>query len=173
MPDDLLMEALLDSWDRNNTITTNLLRAVPDDALDVRAMATSPTVAQTFAHLIYIRLVHVLEDAPEFAREVPAVEWATDVDRNHLAQQLSDSAALVRAAVRARLERNQPMDLHYDHPLLMIQHLLWHEAYHHGQIKLACKIAGRLITDDRIGTQSWGIWMDKTGITGEREKGRP
>ncbi|HEX4916154.1 MAG TPA: DinB family protein [Vicinamibacterales bacterium] len=162
------MEALLDSWDRNNTITTNLLRAVPDDALGVRVMATSPTVAQTFAHLIYIRLVHVLEDAPEFASGVPAVEWANDVDRDHLVRQLTDSAAVVRAAVRARLEHNQPMDLHYDHPLLMIQHLLWHEAYHHGQIKLACKIAGRPITDDRIGTQSWGIWMDKTAGTPQK-----
>ena len=162
------MEALLDSWDRNNTITTNLLRAVPDDALGVRAMATSPTVAQTFAHLIYIRLVHVLEDAPEFAGEVPVVEWATDVDRNHLARELTSSAAVVRVAVRARLERNQPMDLHYDHPLLMLQHLLWHEAYHHGQIKLACKIAGRPITDDRIGGQSWGIWMDKTAGTPQK-----
>jgi hypothetical protein len=28
MPGYLLLEALLDSWDRNNTITTNLLRAM-------------------------------------------------------------------------------------------------------------------------------------------------
>ncbi len=27
-----MIEALLDSWDRNNTITVNLLRAVPADA---------------------------------------------------------------------------------------------------------------------------------------------
>lgn len=163
MADHLLLESLLDSWDRNNTITMNLLRAVPDDAFGVRAMDTSPTVAQTFAHLIYIRLVHVLEDAPEFARDVPATEWANDVDRNQLVQQLIDSAAVVRTAVRARLERNQPMDRHYDHPVLMIQHLLWHEAYHHGQIKLACKIAGRAFDDNTIGPLTWGVWMAKAG----------
>jgi len=27
-----LLEALLDSWDRNNTILVNLLRAIPKDA---------------------------------------------------------------------------------------------------------------------------------------------
>ena len=33
-----LLEALLDSWDRNNTILLNLLRALPDGGLEVRAM---------------------------------------------------------------------------------------------------------------------------------------
>jgi len=34
------------------------------------------------------------------------------------------------------------VDLHYDHPVLLLQHMLWHEGYHHGQIKLALKISG-------------------------------
>jgi hypothetical protein len=29
------------------------------------------------------------------------------------------------------------MNLHYDHPILLLQHMLWHEGYHHGQMKLA------------------------------------
>jgi len=29
-PDQRLLEALLDSWDRNNTILVNLLRALPE-----------------------------------------------------------------------------------------------------------------------------------------------
>ena len=35
------------------------------------------------------------------------------------------------------------MDLHYDHPILFLQHMLCHEGYHHGQIKRALKLAGR------------------------------
>lgn len=54
------------------------------------------------------------------------------------------------------------MDTHYDHPILFLQHMLWHEAYHHGQIKLALKLAGRPISDDVAGPISWGVWMDKT-----------
>jgi hypothetical protein len=38
------------------------------------------------------------------------------------------------------------MTLHYDHPILLLQHMLWHEGYHHGQIKLALKLAGLPIT---------------------------
>ena len=51
------------------------------------------------------------------------------------------------------------MDTHYDHPILMLQHLIWHEGYHHGQIKLALKIAGRPISTmrpgRRRGTSGW------------------
>jgi len=36
------------------------------------------------------------------------------------------------------------MKVYYDHPLLYLQHMIWHEGYHHGQIKLALKVMGHL-----------------------------
>src|SRR5215204_1743164 len=69
-PDRSLLVALLDGWERNNTITINLLRAVPDDAMDLKPINTTPSIAQLFAHLDYCRLIFVLEDAPEFARVI-------------------------------------------------------------------------------------------------------
>jgi len=53
------------------------------------------------------------------------------------------------------------MNQHYDHPLLMLQHLIWHEGYHHGQIKLALKLAGRPLSDDDAGPVTWDVWMLK------------
>ncbi len=160
-PDQSLMEALLDSWDRNNIILVNLLRAVPEDRLDTRAMEGSPSVAELFGHIHYVRLVFVLEDAPEFARDMPKQEWAAERDRSRMAQQLDDSAKAVRDAVKSRLEAGREMDLHYDHPILLLQHMIWHEAYHHGQIKLALKLAGHPITNEEAGPISWRIWMNK------------
>jgi hypothetical protein len=66
-----LLEALLDSWDRNNTILVNLLRAVPAGTLEARAAPGSPSIAQLFVHMHYVRLVFVSEDAPEFAIRLP------------------------------------------------------------------------------------------------------
>jgi hypothetical protein len=43
-PDQRLLEALLDSWDRNNTILLNLLRALPEGGLEARAMEGSPSI---------------------------------------------------------------------------------------------------------------------------------
>jgi uncharacterized damage-inducible protein DinB len=156
-----LLEALLDSWDRNNTILLNLLRAVPEGGLTLRAMESGPSIAELFTHIHYVRLVFVFEDAPEFAREVPDGEWVDERDRSRLAQMLNDSATAVRDAVRGRLETGRQMDRHYDHPILLLQHMLWHEGYHHGQIKLALKLAGRAIPNTEAGPLTWGVWMRK------------
>jgi uncharacterized damage-inducible protein DinB len=160
-PDQGLLEALLDSWDRNNTILLNLLRALPAGGLETSAMAGSPSVAQMFTHIHYVRLVFVSEDAPEFARNLPEEEWAVEPDPGRIAQMLTDSAKAVRDAVKSRVEAGRNMDLHYDHPILLLQHMLWHEGYHHGQIKLALKLAGRPITNKEAGPLTWGIWMRK------------
>jgi hypothetical protein len=105
--DQALLDALLDSWGRNNIILLNLLRPVPERGMDARALKDSPTVAEMFAHIHY-------------------------------------------------------MNLHYDHPILLLQHMLWHEGYRHGQIKLALKIAGHPISDKEAGPGTWGVWMRKT-----------
>ena len=44
----------------------------------------------------------------------------------------------------------------------MLQHLIWHEGYHHGQIKLALKAAGMALPDNVVGPASWAVWMDKS-----------
>lgn len=61
-----LLDAVLDSWDRNNTILVNLLGAVPDGGLEARAMAGSPSVAEMFMHVHYVRLIFLSEDARSF-----------------------------------------------------------------------------------------------------------
>src|SRR6516164_11514888 len=98
--DQSLLEALLDSWERNNTILVNLLRALPEGGLEARAMEGSPSVAQLFTHIHYVRLVFVAEDAPEFSRNLPEEEWAVERDPGRIAQMLDDSAKVVRDAVK-------------------------------------------------------------------------
>ena len=157
-----LFDALLDSWDRNNTILVNLLHALPEGALDVRAAESSPSVGALFVHMHYVRLVFVEEDAPECARPMPDGEWREERDRARLAQWLGESAAAVRDAVATRMRDGRAMARHYDHPILMLQHLIWHEGYHQGQIKLALKLVGQPVSDDTASPLTWGIWMNKT-----------
>ncbi len=160
-PDQRLLEAFLDSWDRNNTILVNLLRALPEGGLEVRAIEGSPSIAQLFTHIHFVRLVFVFEDAPEFARNLPKEEWAVERDPGRIAQMLNDSAKAVRNAVKSKVEAGQDMNLHYDHPILLLQHMIWHEGYHHGQIKLALKIADHSMTDEQAGPVTWDVWMRK------------
>jgi uncharacterized damage-inducible protein DinB len=140
----------------------NLLRVLPEGALEATAAPGSPSVGRLFTHIHYVRLVFVEEDAPEFAVELPAEEWREERDPERIAQWLNESAGVVREAVKGRLESGRAMDRHYDHPILFLQHMIWHEGYHHGQIKLALKEAGLAVTDKLAGPVTWGVWMRKT-----------
>ena len=156
-----LLEGLLDSWDRNNRILVNLQRSIPEDRLRTKAMDGGPSIAELFTHIHYVRLVFVAEDAPEFAEPLPNQEWQAEICRDRMADMLNHSAKTLLQAVKSRLESARQMDLHYDHPVLMLQHMIWHEGYHHGQIKLALKIAGHALSDKEIGPLTWGVWMNR------------
>jgi uncharacterized damage-inducible protein DinB len=156
-----LLTALLDSWDRNNKILINLLRALPEDTLALRPMEGSPSIGELFSHIHYVRLVFVSEDAPEFALPVPE-EWIVQPDRDRMAEMLNESANAVHETVQGRLEAGRQMDVHYDHPILLFQHMIWHEGYHHGQIKLALKMAGCALANKEIGPLTWRVWMNKS-----------
>lgn len=168
MQNEDVSEALLDSWDRNNTILLNLLRSVPAGGLEVKAMNGSPSVAEMFTHIHYVRLIFISEDAPEFAGRIPDGEWIAERDPHKIAEMLNESAATVRRAVKSRLETGRQMDLHYDHPILLLQHMIWHEGYHHGQIKLALKLAGQPVTNEEAGPITWRVWMNKATRGTER-----
>ena len=159
-PEQGLLTALLDSWDRNNTILTNLVRLIPEGGLEARAMEGSPTVGEMLAHIHYVRLVFIEEDAPEFAQPLPQ-EWVSERNPDRMVEKLNDSAKSVGEVVKSKVEARQQMNRHYDHPILFLQHMIWHEGYHHGQIKLALKLAGHSITNKQAGPATWRVWMNK------------
>ena len=161
-----LLSALLDSWDRSNAIGLNLLAALPGGALHAKAMSSSPSVAEMFTHIHHERMVSVFEEAPKFAGEVPSQEWVIEPDPRRIAQMLNESAKIVRDAVKNKIESGEDMDLNFDHPVLLLQLLIFHEAYHHGQIKLALKLAGLAIPDAVAGPLTWEIWRGKQSAVG-------
>lgn len=157
-----LLAALLDAWDRNNRITVNLLRAVPAAGFGARVMPESPTVLAMLTHLLYVRLIFVSEDAPEFGGDEPR-KWLQETDPERIAAGLDASARVVREVVAAYVHSGKALARHYDHPVLLLEHMIWHEGYHQGQIKLALKRAGLGLADEAIGPGTWGVWMRKTG----------
>ena len=156
--DPRLLDALLDSWDRNNRVLLNLLRAIPDSGLDARAGEGSPTVAEMFNHMHHERMVSVLENAPECAGRVPEQEWNPERDVDRISQWLEESARCVRDAVKGRVEAGRALDQDFAHPIHLLQFLIFHEGYHHGQIKLALKAAGCQIPDAEASPLTWAVW---------------
>ncbi len=169
-PDQRLLEAVLDSWDRNNAIVVSLLRALPEGGLEARAMEGGPSIAELFMHIRYVRLSIVAENAQEFAKAHPEFtlpddeEWVDERDVDRIAAMLNDSAKALRDAVKRYVEEGWDVKgvyYDYDHPILLLQHMLWHEGYHVGQIKLALKLTGRAMSDREAGPVTWELWRRK------------
>ena len=153
-----ILDALLACWERNNVVLLNLLKAIPEGGLAARALEGSPTIGAMFTHMHHERTVSVLENAPEFAGQMPAQEWNPACDARRIEDMLMESAEQVREAVKGRVEANQALDLDFAHPVQLIQFLIFHEGYHHGQIKLALKAAGYPLTDAEAGPLTWDVW---------------
>lgn len=149
---------MLTGWDRHNEVLVNLLRAIPAHALGARVTGGSPTVASMFSHMHHERLCSVLENVPEAGAPKPEGEWSDSRDAEHLASQLNSSAACVRDAVAHRVEGGRALDQDFAHPVHLIQFLIFHEGYHHGQIKLALKVSGSPMSDDVAGPVTWQCW---------------
>lgn len=167
-----LLQVILDSWDRNNRIVVNLLRALPPGGGDARVTSSSPSVIEMFAHLIYVRLIFVFEDAPEWAGPAHPRHWLRETDLQRIEVGLDSSALVVRKWVAERCRSGVPLQQHYDHPILFLQHMIWHEGYHHGQIKLALKTAGQPLEDGLIGPLTWGIWITAQGRSRVDQEGQ-
>jgi uncharacterized damage-inducible protein DinB len=157
-----VLDAVLAAWDRSNAALLGLLRALPEGGLGARATPGSPTVGQMFAHMHHERMVSVLENAPEHAGELPEHEWDPEANADRIARMLHDSARRVRDTVESRTASNRPLDRDFAHPVHLAQFLIFHEGYHHGQIKLALKASARSISDDVVGPTVWGMWRART-----------
>jgi uncharacterized damage-inducible protein DinB len=164
-----LLEAVLDSWDRHNTTLLNLLRVLPPGGLDARVMDGSPTVSQMFTHMHYERMVSVAENAPECAGEVPSQGWMPERDATRLAGSLRESWRLVRNAVKGRIEAGRALDRHFAHPIQLVPFLIFHEGYHHGQIKSALKAAGTPIYDHVAGPIVWDVWRSRQVVPADAQ----
>lgn len=153
-----LLDVLFDSWDRHNTVLVNLLRAVPAGGLAAKATESSPSVSEMFTHMHHERMISVSEEAPEVAPKVPEQEWNFEADPERIASMLQESARAVRGAVQGRVEKGLDLDRSFAHPVQLLQFLIFHEGYHHGQIKLALKAAGCPITNEVAGPLTWDVW---------------
>jgi uncharacterized damage-inducible protein DinB len=153
-----LLDVVIEAWERSNRILVNLLRAMEESGLAARATDGSPTVAAMLHHMHHERMISLAEEAPEFAGAVPPREWEGEDSVEAIVAKLDESAVLVARAVRARVEADRPLDRSYDHPILFLQLLAFHEAYHHGQIKLALKAHGCPVPDEAAGPGTWDVW---------------
>lgn len=110
-----------------------------------------PSVAVQFYHIHQVRLFWLSQTAPQFAKPLTSLfrkageERIPECDPQRIEEGLKQSARAVCDAMKNGIETDQPMKgkhVSYDHPVLFLQHMLWHEGYHFGQTLYFCGKGG-------------------------------
>jgi uncharacterized damage-inducible protein DinB len=157
-----LLDALLDSWDRQCRIVKAVASRVDESNRNVRPSQDGWPLDLQLAHMHGVRKEWLTQVSPErgaalgSAFEVP---WKSAIgDLDAIRALLDDSAKAIREAMRELLTNGTGAIGGYDHPVLFLQHMVWHDGWHVGLIFLGLRLAGQEPSDEWEEANVWGEW---------------
>lgn len=155
-----LLDALLESWDRQCQILNAVGSLVDESNRGVKPSEDGWPLDHQLAHVHEVRREWLSKIAPE--RELPSAftdGWRTPIsDLDEIKRLLGESATAVREGVRDRLTDGTGEIGGYDHPVLFLQHMVWHEGWHVGLIMLALRLNGQEPAPEWEENHIWGRW---------------
>jgi len=89
----------------------------------------------------------------------------SDLPLGELKMALASSGKAVGAALASGLAAGGPMQggyVTYENPVLFVQHMIWHEGWHAGQIFLALRENGQEPAEDWEEANVWGVWRTES-----------
>jgi uncharacterized damage-inducible protein DinB len=158
------LDAILETWNRNTNVVLNILNALPEGGIDARDTNGQWTVAHHLSDMQGANIYWLEKSSPEFAvgltvlyREDESLPAGFDPERDlsKIKTGFQNAADAVARAVRHHLETQTPFGEVYEHPIFFLQHMIWHQAYHLGQIIWALKQSGMRFSDDQTFDMIW------------------
>lgn len=158
-----LEDALLDSWDRQVRIVTNLANAVTEDVKDATSGEGEWPIGQHLCHIHLVRYDWLGQVDPQAIIDLPKTwaqvdgDWVLSNDLDEIRSALDQSAARIRSVMAEKL--SQPGKAGpYDHPVLFLQHMIWHEGWHVGSIIRTLRAAAKEPSDEWQEANIWSNW---------------
>ena len=164
-----LAEALFDSWNRQCQIVNAVASLVNEGNRHFKPSEDGMALDGQLAHIHDTRRFWVSQVAPEQAAGL--ISAYTDQEETPIADLDAIKACVVAsgeavlAAVRVGLENGGPMSgphAVYDNPVLLLQHMVWHEGWHVGLICLALRLNGQEPPQEWEESNVWGMWRTET-----------
>jgi uncharacterized damage-inducible protein DinB len=163
-------EALLESWTRQCKALDNLIGRLTPDLLKSKPSEDGWDIAFHLAHLHGTRRYWHAKaaglDGPVGATLYKNTEkewehWTGTTDLDEIRMRLKESQDLVHGFVADALESSSTeRSANYDHPVLYLQHMIWHEGWHFALITLAMRLAGHEPPEEWEDANVWGVWRE-------------
>lgn len=160
---------LLDSWDRQCEILDNVASLITEENKRLKPSLDGSSLDRQLAHIHNVRGFFVSQVAPSVATDLPRFDvddqGEVTASLSEIRDALAKSQTAVKAAVELGLDAGGPLaggNVTYDNPVLLMQHLVWHEGWHVGLIFLALRLGGQEPTEEWEEPNVWGKWRTET-----------
>lgn len=157
-----LTDALLDSWDRQCRIVEALASKVDESNRHVKPSEDGWSLDHQLAHIHLVRRFWLSQVDPERGKALPETfvdGWTTPItDLGEIKRALKASDKAIRDAVEELLRKEPAPVGGYDHPVLFLQHMVWHEGWHVGLLFLGLRLAGQEPAEEWEEANVWGEW---------------
>ncbi len=158
-----LIPALLDSWDRQCRIVTAVASRVNETNRKMKPSEDGWPLDYQLAHMHQVRHYWLSQLSPNHVSGMangftggwgsPPIE-----DLDEIRALLDQSAKAIRDGVQHALESDALPAGGYDHPILFLQHMIWHEGWHVGLIFLGLRLGGQEPPEEWEEANVWGEW---------------
>jgi uncharacterized damage-inducible protein DinB len=161
-----LKQQLLESWRRQCKAIDNLATLMTPELLEVKPSEDGWPLALQFGHIHGTRMywLRMASEQEEWTgveslidRSGEPVTWSKDIAQ--IREQLGRSEEAVSSWIDANAEKEGAAGP-YDHPVLYLQHMVWHEGWHAGLIMLGLRLAGHEPDEEWEDPNLWGQWRN-------------
>ena len=159
-----LLPVLLESWDKQAQIIANLTGLINEENRHFLPSPDGWPLDEQLRHINMVRSEWLKEVAPAEQEGLQMLyvkrdgKWIALEDLELIKSELKKSAAAVRRATESAILSGEPKQSAYAHPLLYMQHMIWHEGWHAGLIMLALRVNGQETTEQWEEANIWGLW---------------
>ena len=137
-----------------------------EQLLKVKPSADGWTLSEHFAHVKECRTGWLREASGQpIAGEVSLYQkvgenWEATTDFALIQSQLSLTQGAIADWMKKSLADGTQKAGPYDHPVMYLQHMIWHEGWHAGLIMLGMRLAGVEPAEEWEELNLWANWRD-------------
>lgn len=162
-------DLLFESWHRQCAILDSVASLINQQNRGFKPSEDGWPIDAHLAHMHGTRCYFLSQVAPDLCEGLPSA-FVEDTrtphsDLDYIKSCLTASGQAIEVAVRRGLEPGGPLSgghVVYDSPVLLLQHMVWHEGWHVGLIFLALRVNGQEPPEEWEERKVWGQWRTET-----------
>lgn len=160
-----VVDALLESWDRQARMVENVAALVNESNRNLKPSEEGWPLDHHLAHIHKVRQFWLSKVSPNRAaglRDSFVNDWEDPIqDLATIKANLEESNRAICEAIAECLKDGVDQVGGYDHPVLFLQHMIWHEGWHVGLLFLGLRRADQEPSEEWEEKHIWGLWRSE------------